>query len=146
MVLYTEIEMTATHSNTVAANKRRSFLRKLIAVLPGAVNQFGHRPTICQAARARPRPILPGDPVPSRARVHLRHSQPANEKEGLRRDHRVTRARPDTDPPGSDPSRKGGAASPAAARLRRARWRDRDSATRRGRGEGLPLPIRLLAR
>src|SRR6266481_1523654 len=108
MVLYTDADMTATQSNTVAANSRRSFLRKLIASQPRRANHWGARhwvvnlwvanlwianllfadqragyqPTKDQPAKAPPRSSPPVDPVPSRARVHLPHSPPANGKAG----------------------------------------------------------------
>src|SRR5580704_6007970 len=98
MVLYTDAEMTATHSKTVAANRRRSFLRKLIAGQPRAA---GHRianqtagPAAADPATADPttadpttkdrrtiRSKLPDGLVPSCARVRSPRCPPANGKE-----------------------------------------------------------------
>src|SRR5260370_3716850 len=104
MVLYTNAEMTATQSKTVAANNKRSFLRKLIAGPPLAANQLANLPAADQPAQDRPRSVPPGstpptDPAPSRARVHSPHSPPANGRAGSRRIHRPNRARLDTDRP-----------------------------------------------
>src|SRR6266481_4610888 len=105
MVLYTDAEITATQSNTVAANKRRSFLRKLIASWPRGAHRWRanlrganllvanqpcadrrakHQPTKDQPVKARLPPTPPVDPVPSRARGDSRRSQPANGKAGSR--------------------------------------------------------------
>src|SRR5882762_500526 len=88
MVLYTEADMTATQNSTVAANNRRSFLRKLIASRPRGAHHWvvnlwvanllfadqhaRYQPTKDQPAKAPPRSTPPVDPVPSRARGHLR--------------------------------------------------------------------------
>src|SRR6266852_4539359 len=98
MVLYTDAEMTATQSNTVAANKRRSFLRKLIASWPRAAHHWGanlrganlpfadqrarHQPTKDQPAKAPRRSTPPVDPVPSRARGHSPQLPPADGRAG----------------------------------------------------------------
>src|SRR5450759_1686505 len=105
MVLYTDPEMTATQSNTVAANNRRSFLRKLIASPPRGANHWAAKPSIANLPAANlptqgpPRSTPPVDPVPNRAREHSPHSPPANGKAGSRRIHRVNCARLDTDRP-----------------------------------------------
>src|SRR5208337_2578426 len=98
MVLYTDAEMTATQSSTVAANKRRSFWRKLIANPPGggdrrAVNppapdlQTPDPPAADLPAKDWQAKIpycssLRADPVPSLARAHSQRSPPANRKAG----------------------------------------------------------------
>src|SRR5208283_4576229 len=100
MVPYTDAEMTATHSSTVAANNRRSFLRKLIASPPRAGDHRGadrpvadppsaDRPVVDPPSADRPmkdsptkdhptkprlRSIAPVDPAPSRARARSLHS------------------------------------------------------------------------
>src|SRR5258708_6252085 len=57
MVPQTEAEITTTHSNTVSANIRRSFLRKLIASPPQSTRQRDSPPRPAQAAScARERP------------------------------------------------------------------------------------------
>src|ERR1700686_3909060 len=88
IVLYTDAEMTATQSNTVAANNSRSFLRKLIASPPRGVHHRGanlraaNLPTKDQPAIVPPRSNPPVGPVPRRARGHSPHSPPANGKAG----------------------------------------------------------------
>src|SRR3984893_12786114 len=106
MVVYTDADMTATESSTVAAKSRRCFLRKLIARPPRAARHRGadhrvadHRgaslrvanlPCADPRAANQPTKDLPAkaplrstpavDPVPSRARAYLPHSPPPNEK------------------------------------------------------------------
>src|SRR5208283_4615021 len=98
MVPYTDAEMTATHSSTVAANNRRSFLRKLIASPPRAGDHRGadrpvadppsadrpmkDSPTKDHPTKPRLRSIAPVDPAPSRARARSLHSPPADGKAG----------------------------------------------------------------
>src|SRR5258706_8771952 len=87
MVLYTDAEMTATQSNTVAPNSRRSFLRKLIADRPRAANHWmanlrANPPAKGRLTNVPSRSTLQVDPVPTRARVHSPHSPPANGKAG----------------------------------------------------------------
>src|SRR5580658_2431216 len=123
MVLYTDAEMTATHSNTVAANRKRSFWRKLIAEPPEdahrsiASRSIANQSIVNQPAKHQPgkvptRSNPPVVPFPDRARAHSPHSRWANEKAGSPRNHRASRARLDRDRPSPNPDSKTCRASP----------------------------------
>src|SRR5580658_1954082 len=86
-VLYTDAEITATQSKTVAANNRRSFLRKLIVSQPRVVGQEqpkvdAHPPAKGQPGRSRGDSILPWNPAASRAPARSGRFRAANEKVG----------------------------------------------------------------